>query len=113
MKIKEDLNREAYSELAGASPSNPITVIKALDIACKIIDNRFGQGVAKNNPDLALRLCESFLSGLRNHEHISSINRLSEYIDSSRISLSEAIKGTFSGVLTIDIPGVININGTA
>jgi len=109
MEKNRVLEKEVFELVGDAYAANSGLTIKALEAACKILDNKFGVGFHKQHPELAVQMTESILKNCRMNDFDSAIkNGIGEYLDALRIVILEKdIK--LSGSISVDIPDEVRI----
>ena len=110
MNKQQELGRVIFESLGDSSARNSVITIKALEVACLILDHKFGKDFSKSHPELAISMTETLMKNVRLNDFQSSIkNGIGEYLDALRIVILEK-DCNITGSLSIDIPGEVRID---
>lgn len=106
---ESDLKTRLYELLKNATSDSDFIAINALEAACLILDNKFGNGFHKENPELAVKMSESIMKNIRVEDMGSKIKYgIGEYIDALRIVILQK-EFPLTGAITVDIPDVVRV----
>jgi hypothetical protein len=110
MNKQQELEREIFESLGQGYASNSVITIKALEMACLILDHKFGKDFSKTHPELAVSMTETLMKNVRLNDFQSTIkNGIGEYLDALRIVILEK-DCNIKGYLSVEIPGEIKID---
>lgn len=62
---KEQLANKVFELMGSKNAAHSLTTIHALDSACMILDQKFGDGFSKNHPELAVSLTDTLMGNIR------------------------------------------------